>query len=585
MVDIPSLNSYKRKMKSPQPELEKAIEKDKRPAFKEKGLWQDAIKETSEVQESYNRLLGTLDHLCKIRSLEAACPSLIRLQVELNHSYDIRGILQPDTTVRYSLRWWLNRLKPSWWINRSVRAMMRPILESQYKVNGLLVHYLNDQQNFLSSHLGWQKEYLQTHMAFLLQITPWIDVKVRELRKEQNHNLAVQIGNILHEALPQELRNYNVQIQKQLSEIASVDGMSLSDLLRVEQQQVLDLQRQVDDLWHGFQSRRHELVRLSERVAEEQETRMRGLQEHLGTIENSVRQAEQALTRQQELLKSMEQSLQPGIRPAAYMVESMRLEMEDLKRQLQGMKTPPSTHPVAVDQASADSPSARDFRYFVFEEIFRGPQEFVREKMKVYIPYFQASPGGPVLDIGCGRGEFLQLMKENGVEAYGAELNSQEVLHLFERGLHAVQEDAVQHIHTLEKESLGGVFSAQVVEHLSPEQVYDLIASLVPVLKPGAPLVIETLNPLSLESFHSIYLLDPTHKYPVHPKTLVFWMRYAGFRDVHLHKITPFPEQVQLPQPDGMADEALKNYLRQLTSHLNEILYGYAEYYVIGYRP
>lgn len=607
-------------------------------AEKEQQVWENAILETQNIQESYNRILTQLDQSRRDSFQESRIRSLRDLLDSLNRTYDIRDTFEADTGRRFSGRWWLQRLTPKWWGTRILGILSRPLLERQTAFHGVLIHFINDLQQHLSSHLMWLQQLLEIQMAFLLQITPWMDVKIRELRSEQNHNVAMQIGGMIHRHFPNSLRSYNEDLQKQLSimsaEMGSIQalvaplaGISLPDVLHVAQQRFLDLQKQVDDLWHGLNGRHREFVQLQERLRQLKEeldafiglddrleegiqkldqseaVQQRNLEESRAGLQQRMDQALERLKQQMDLSQAhlqkqfdetrghlqqrvgkIEESRYPGIRPDMQDAERMRVEIEELKRQV-SLKASPKGKSAGIRSPLTDLPGAANFRYFMFEEIFRGPQEYVREKIKRYLPYFEKC-AGPVLDIGCGRGEFLQLMKEAGTEAYGAELNSHEIAQLRQQGISVVEEDAVAHLNTLKMESLGGVFCAQVVEHLAPEEVFAMIQRLFLVMKSGAPAVIETLNPLSVQSFHSYFLLDPTHRYPVHPQALVFWMRYAGFRDVQVHRITPFPAEALLPEPGGLqVDEPLKAYLNQVTTRLNDVLFGYAEYFVVGYRP
>ncbi len=137
----------------------------------------------------------------------------------------------------------------------------------------------------------------------------------------------------------------------------------------------------------------------------------------------------------------------------------------------------------------------------------------------------------------------------------------------------------------LENESIGGVFCAQVVEHLHPDAVYDMLGTLNRTMKSGSPLVIETLNPLSVFGYHHLFFKDPTHVFPVHPDTLVFMLRYSGFQDVQAQMITPVHGPQKLPEPktEDFSPAAFE-HLKMLTGRLNQLLYDSLEYYVVGVR-
>jgi SAM-dependent methyltransferase len=263
-------------------------------------------------------------------------------------------------------------------------------------------------------------------------------------------------------------------------------------------------------------------------------------------------------------------------------LNELQLQIAAVQRQvLSGLTTttPPEPGKIAPAQTTE-----KDFRYHAFEQIFRQPSEGLKEALRSYLPVFTNAPE-PIVDLGCGRGEFLQLMKESGKNAYGVDFSQYEVEQLNASGLTAFAGDIQEHALKLEQESIGGVFCAQVVEHLQPDAVYRILSELHRAMKANAPLVIETVNPLSVFAYHHLFFKDPTHVFPVHPDTLVFMLRYTGFRDVQAHLITPVPVQQRLPEPrkEDFSPAAFE-YLKTITNRLNDLLYDSLEYYVVGLK-
>lgn len=124
-----------------------------------------------------------------------------------------------------------------------------------------------------------------------------------------------------------------------------------------------------------------------------------------------------------------------------------------------------------------------------------------------------------------------------------------------------------------------------MIEHLHPDSVYRILSECYRGMKTDAPLVIETVNPLSVFAYHHLFFKDPTHVFPVHPDTLVFMLRYTGFRDIHTHLITPVPAQQKLPDPKKEDfSPAAYEYLKMITGRLNQLLYDSMEYYVVGIK-
>ena len=167
--------------------------------------------------------------------------------------------------------------------------------------------------------------------------------------------------------------------------------------------------------------------------------------------------------------------------------------------------------------------------YFAFEARMRGSTAEVRSRQKPYVDDFRDA--APVLDVGCGRGEFLGLLEEAGVEARGIDADADMVAYAQGEGLKVEQADALGYLDGLADGSLGGIFAAQVVEHLPPAVLFRLLEFAARKLRAGGLLVAETINPLSPLALRS-YFADLTHAQPLVPETLALLARQAGFREV-----------------------------------------------------
>jgi len=234
-----------------------------------------------------------------------------------------------------------------------------------------------------------------------------------------------------------------------------------------------------------------------------------------------------------------------------------------------------------------------DYQYVAFEDRFRGSDEEIREKLRAYVQLFAGA--GDVLDIGCGRGEFLALLKDAGVSARGVDTNSEMIATACERGLDAVHADALAFLETLPDGSLGGLMAAQVVEHLAPPSLSRLLAVAFQKLRAGAPIVIETINPACWLAFFSSYIRDITHAQPVHPETLQYLLQANGFGNVTLRYSQPVPEHMKMQPVDvpaiaaagGEHAAAVAQMARTANANaaiLNNLLFTHYDYAAIGYR-
>jgi SAM-dependent methyltransferase len=206
--------------------------------------------------------------------------------------------------------------------------------------------------------------------------------------------------------------------------------------------------------------------------------------------------------------------------------------------------------------------------YSLFEERFRGSPESIAENQRFYLDLLRDAPG-PVLDVGCGRGEFLRLLAGAGIAAAGIESNPVSVRLCREAGLSVEEGDARRRLADRPSESLGAVVAFQVVEHWTAGDTFAFLAEARRVLRPGGALVAETVNTDSLSALRA-YFLDPTHVRPVPPEALAFLAEAAGFDDVSIVYRSPLPSAERLT-------ESSEN-----DAKLNRLLFAPQDYAVIA---
>jgi 2-polyprenyl-3-methyl-5-hydroxy-6-metoxy-1,4-benzoquinol methylase len=184
-----------------------------------------------------------------------------------------------------------------------------------------------------------------------------------------------------------------------------------------------------------------------------------------------------------------------------------------------------------------------------FAETFRGSEENIRDRQRHYVLRFAGS--APVLDLGCGRGEFLEAARDAGLAASGIDQSDECVALCRAKGLHAEKADLFIYLDELADQSLGGIYCAQVVEHIDPHRLPDLIPLMAKKLRSGALAVIETPNPECLAIFATHFYLDPTHTRPVPSRLLGFYMEEAGFGRLEIEYLSPavntMPTIAELP--------------------------------------
>lgn len=226
----------------------------------------------------------------------------------------------------------------------------------------------------------------------------------------------------------------------------------------------------------------------------------------------------------------------------------------------------------ATSSVMADDHSLDDF-YIAFEDKFRGSEKVILERLNIYLPYFEKltinSKTRPVLDIGCGRGEFLGLMQSHKYHAMGLDLNEAMVKLSKDKGYDAVQENAITYMASRKEKSFSAITGFHIVEHIHFSELMQLFRESYRVLLNGGFVLFETPNPENLSVGAFSFYLDPSHLRPIPPEFLKFCLTYVGFRNV---KIIPLHPALEVTYEDEVMDSTVKK------------LFGPQDYAVIGYK-
>jgi O-antigen chain-terminating methyltransferase len=226
----------------------------------------------------------------------------------------------------------------------------------------------------------------------------------------------------------------------------------------------------------------------------------------------------------------------------------------------------PTEPSAASAHATAAAAPSLSFDYGRFAEKFRGPEEYVKSGQQIYLPHFAGRHN--VLDIGCGRGEFLEAMRAAGVTARGIDLSEESVALCRSKGLTVETADLFPYLENLAEGSLDGIFCSQVVEHLPPERLPEMIRLCASRLERGGIVAIETPNPECLAIFGTHFYLDPTHTRPVPSALMAFYMEEFGIGRIEVRKLAP-------------AIESMPS-LAELPAGFREAFFGSLDYAILG---
>ena len=274
-----------------------------------------------------------------------------------------------------------------------------------------------------------------------------------------------------------------------------------------------------------------------------------------------------------------------GIAQQAALTAKRELERLQMTAGVAGESVQRTAGAATVQDGGAVHGALNAYKYVGFENQFRGSREDIRARLETYLPHFSGVQD--VLDVGCGRGEFLDLLRAHGIAARGIDLNHEMVEECRRRGIDVTEMDAVGYLISLPDASLGGIFAAQVVEHLEPAYLLQFLELAYHKLTPGGRLVLETLNPACWLAFFESYIRDITHRWPLHPETLKYFVLASGFTSAEIEWRSPVRPEHRLQRaqvPDG-ADAAVAQLIEAFNENvekLNARIFTHMDYAVVG---
>lgn len=296
-----------------------------------------------------------------------------------------------------------------------------------------------------------------------------------------------------------------------------------------------------------------------------------------------------------DTLRNDFESVCVNVRNSNSMIESLKSDTELCKVKLQGIKrdmtklsactaaeTPASVENVVSACTNSQTTAESDYEsidYFDFENHFRGSIENIKKSQEFYLKYFADKKN--VLDIGCGRGEFLSLLKEKGISAKGIDIYEPYADYCRMNGLDAVCGDGTEYL--AQCSGIDGIFVGQVVEHLDVKSIIRLCNTAYEKLSEGGCIVIETPNPTSLAIYTNAFYIDPSHVKPVHPLTMKYFLEKAGFGNIEIIYTENSRPQASIPALT-VSGEGNTEEFNLAMKKVSDLLFGSQDYAVIAVK-
>jgi len=411
---------------------------------------------------------------------------------------------------------------------------------------------------------------------------------------------------ILNAAALQALREISVQLAEGAGHIPQIHDR-LNEVLLQQLAQTRTAQEQVERVsqmeasiqeqkW-GLKSRIAELAQGHSRLGQDQQALWTNQEQVALTVRQmgeTLRQHGQTFGEYLETLRRHDESLQQQARLWGQAFEEHSGTLRGHDAALQECQAKLGRQDGAIEHLNGRhdlGPFLQDLsheqRLALFEQT-RGSYDAIEERQRIYAPLFQNRPG-PILDVGCGRGELLSLLDRQGTPCYGADPDPAMVEAVRQSGARAYPLDALAVLREALPGSLGGIFAAQLIEHLFPGELLGFLRLAQERLADGGLLVLESLNPATLGVLAKSYYRDLDHKQPIHPEYLKLLLEAIGFEQVQVHYQMPFSEQERLPDLAPAAQlglpEAARTALQGLIDRLNGAIYGPQDYHLTALKP
>jgi len=442
------------------------------------------------------------------------------------------------------------------------------------------------QQELIADHLNHLGRTLRAHSGEVSQVFERQGESIRELGERlemQLHELRQQHSQTTEETLRQReqlesLSRVLTDFEARFTEFSNLISEAQSGFAARLDQETQRRESSSDEMQQELRALREQLVRWEESLKAFQ---IRALQwrSEIAAGEAELRQMDAVQREQIEVTgKGLKREIDSIFEKQQVVTAELVLQQQRVETLLtEARKRLPA--PFAEEQLrtmAGESEHRLDAFYAAFDEQFRGQRNEIKQRLKVYLPIIAkqgiGSAAMPILDVGCGRGEWLELLQEEQLEASGVDSNRVLAQQCRARGLVVEEEDLLSFLKRQPDRSTGAVTGFHIIEHLPLEMLIDFLNETVRILKPGGAVIFETPNPQNVLVGSCNFYFDPTHRNPVPSQVLDFLLQSRGFVGIEILRLNPSDDT-------PVADDS------DLARRFNYYFYGPMDYAAIGYRP
>jgi SAM-dependent methyltransferase/predicted nucleic acid-binding Zn-ribbon protein len=517
-----------------------------------------------------------------IRALESLANTNAQLADRLRHLAACAGVqdhgLHHLADLRRADRGWMNaaaqlanKIQHQVALRGQVIAIQRQIsaLEEQHASIVRDVHRLGQRANALKELQTRADQNAQDLARLQSQMTALSD---HVGRVQHQHDRLAEQANLLQTQQDQ----FGVQVER-----VGAHLNNLQDQADNQGTHLHNLQKETDKTREQLANEETQLQRAATHLnnlqdqADNQGTHLHNLQRETQAVREQIARQETEIETSKARLHEIRQTFLRADERQILDGAFLKSELNLLDRRLAELSPAPARGPKRAPATLAQSNHDLDALYVAFEDQFRGSRELIKSRLQPYLKDVSKlkviTKKTPLLDLGCGRGEWLELLQNHGLASEGVDSNTVFTGQCVERGLRVNLGDAVAYLRSLPAASRGAITAFHLIEHLPYAVLVTLVKECLRVLRPGGLVIFETPNPDNLLVGGSRFYSDPTHLHPLPKEYPAFLLRMTGFAEVTTRPLNP--------DNDSLSEDSASPELRNL---LNRLFYGDQDYAVMG---